>query len=475
MKSKTTIILLVLAVLLGVYIFIIEQKLPTTDELEESAKKVFAVKSQDINRIEIGAPNASHLPDLAGQAGMTVGTITPTVPTRITVACVRANNQWEMVQPVKTRADQSVLEGIVNQLSDLQKKETLKEVPDLTPYGLHQPPITMTFQAKDKTYSLKLGNKAPLNIGTYLAVEGRKEVYVVAEHFVNSINKSISDFRHKKIFDTNTYDISMLKLVRPQQTIELQKIDDEWRITGPVSEKAEQTKIRDILSQMSTLSVSTFVADMGSNNIIPSPSRLSGNETDLIRYGLDRPELKVIVPDPLVVSEANLKDSTKSETLWLGRESETYKDQFIGWKEGSQTIFTIDKNSYEILTTPLNNIRSKKFFELTPAQVNKIEIKYKQKVVVTLNKDADNKWQFVYPSMTVTGSAPYDVDSFIEKLNTYNIEQFVADTTTDLARYGLGGGGRTFRWRGDYLRTDQYYPGIKNIDWYYYRDQLCIS
>jgi len=180
-----------------------------------------------------------------------------------------------------------------------------------------------------------------------------------------------------------------------------------------VADTTDQNKIRDILAQMGTLSIAAFVAD---------------NEADLAIYGLDKPALKLVVPNP--------KDPKKSETLLVGKELE--KDKFIATKEGTQTIFTIEKSSYDILATPLEAMRNKKPFELTAADVNRIELKYNQKTVVSLDKNSgDKKWQFVSPAMTVTGNAPADVDSFIDKLNNSQIEQFTADTVTDLSAFGL--------------------------------------
>jgi hypothetical protein len=398
MKTKTTIILLLIAALLGAYIFLIETKLPTTDELKEIRKKVFSVKANDITKIVINAPNASQ---------MTVGSITPT---RVTIICTRKDSGWAMIAPLRTRADKSTLDNIANQIADLQKKDTIKEVSNLATYGLLEPIITLTFHSRiGPAQTLKLGYLAPLNLGVYLSVEGRKEIYVVPEYFADTINKPVSDFRHKKVFDANIYEANNLEFIYPDKTIILEKNkDNQWLITSPVSEKADENKIRDLLSTMAGLCVDTFVAD---------------NETNLSIYGLDKPLLKIAL---------------KSEILVLGREWQS--DKFVAMKESRpDTIFTINKTSYQNLMLSLDDLRTKRFFEIDHPKITNIRIKYNQKEVVNLEKDKNNNWQFVYPVFSGSDIAPYDVQGFLDKLNNTNIEQFCPTgiTITDLAPYGL--------------------------------------
>ena len=407
MKTKTTYILLIIAILIAGYIFVIDKNIPTSDEREAAGKKVFGfLKADDIANIEINAPNDSQM--------TLAGAMTPTTPTRIAIICTKTNDkEWQMTQPVNTRADKSMLDDIAAKISELDKKDTLKETSKAAIYGLDYPLITISFTAKSKNYLVKLGKPAPLDVGVYLAVAGRDEFYLVHKSFAELLNKPVSEFRHKQIFDTSANDIANLKFIYPNQTIELQKADMEWRIIHPVADNADQNKIRDILAQIGTMRISVFVAD---------------NETRLANYGLDKPALKVVVTDP--------KDPKKSETLLVGQEME--KGKFLATKEGTQTIFTIDKNYYDVLTTPLEAMRDKKVFNLTAADVNRIEIKSNRNTVVSLDKNtSDKKWQFVYPSMTITGYAPSDVESFIDKLNNSQIEQFTADTVTDLSAFGL--------------------------------------
>ncbi|MFH0888045.1 MAG: DUF4340 domain-containing protein [Planctomycetota bacterium] len=401
MKTKTTIILFIIAVLLGAYIFVIDKKLPTTDELEANRKKVFTIKADDINKIEINSVNSFLV---------STNCVTPSGKTL--VFNKTSDAKWEMTQPITTQADKYILDNIASQIADLAKKDTIVQTPTPETFGLVKSVLTASFQAKGKTYHIKFGNDAPLELGIYIIVEGQKEVYVVERNMANLISKPGYEYRNKKIVDANTYDVNSFKLVYPDETIELQKKNDEWYIAQPISEKADQNKIRDIISNLNTLSVAAFLVD---------------NETDIKKYGLDTPLLKVIIPDP--------KDASKSETILIGEEM--VKDKNVASKSGSQTIVTIDKSFADKIMVKLDDLRDRKIVSLESAKLKSIQMNFDRRQVFYLEKDNDTKWQFTYPTLTGTDNASSDVDSFIDEFNNTLVEQFVADTTTDLTPYGL--------------------------------------
>ena len=411
MKTQTTIILFITAILLGVYIFVIEKKLPTTDELEANKKKVFVIEVNDVNKIEINSLNSFLV---------SMNCVTPSGKA-LTFNKISEDN-WEMTQPITTTADKYILNNIASQLANLDKKDTVKDISKLEIFGLITPMLTASFQAKDKIYHIKFGNDAPLGLGIYMTVEGQKEVYVIARNLADLLSKQGYEYRNKKIVDANIYDINNLKLVysdlpdlaigQAGKTIELQKKNDEWYIAQPILEKADQNKVRDLLSNLGTLSVATFLVD---------------NESDIKKYGLDKPLLKIIIPDP--------KDATKSETILIGGEME--KDKNVASKEGLQTIITINKGFVDKIMVKSDDLRNRKIVDLEATKLKDIQMDFNRKQVFYLEKDKNNKWQFTYPTMTGTNNAPSDVDSFIDKLNNTLIEQFVADTTTDLTPYGL--------------------------------------
>lgn len=403
MKTKTTLILLAIAVLLSVYIIMVERKLPTSDEITEARKNIFTYKPQDITRIELNTPNTSQ---------MKVGA---TTPTNLTIICTRtADEEWAMLSPIKTKADQTFMNNIAQQLTSLYKTSVIneKDVKDLATYGLTDPVVTAAFTVKDKTHRFKIGKDAPMNRGIYVGVEGDKNIYIIPRYFADLVNKPIIDYRDKQIFSSNIYNTRNFILAHSDKTIELKKEADEWYLAQPISEKANQTKIRELLTAISILEANSFVAD---------------SETNLKKYGLDKPTLTLTIIDPT--------DSAISETLILGSEWEDAKH--LAFKQGGSSVFTISKTNYDHLNCELHLLRTKEFFKIDPARLDAIEVLYKQKPVIQITKDNQRKWQFIYPPISATGALPYDVDGLVDKLNKTLVELFISDEITDYTTYGL--------------------------------------
>ena len=89
-------------------------------------------------------------------------------------------------------ASQSSLEMFINQLINISPTKTVEtDATDLKKYGLEPENSKITVKFKDSpTKTFKLGNQAPLSIGTYLRLDNEKTVYLIsipdAEIFSNS-------------------------------------------------------------------------------------------------------------------------------------------------------------------------------------------------------------------------------------------------------------------------------------------------
>lgn len=89
-------------------------------------------------------------------------------------------------------ASQSSLEMFINQLINISPAQTVEtDANNLKKYGLEPETSKITVKFKDNTNKIfKLGNQAPLSIGTYLRFNNEKTVYLIsipdAEIFLNS-------------------------------------------------------------------------------------------------------------------------------------------------------------------------------------------------------------------------------------------------------------------------------------------------
>ncbi|MBI4713501.1 MAG: DUF4340 domain-containing protein [Planctomycetes bacterium] len=422
MKTKTTIILLVVAILFGAYLYFFERHQPTKEEVEQAQKKFFQVDAKDITKVEIIQRSVSGVPTEASG----YSAVSPSATTTIT--CTREGDDWQMTTPVKAKSDKSALDGIVQDIVSLEKKNTISAPKDLAQYGLDNPRVIVSFtgkpagspalmQGKDnKVYNLKFGKDAPMDLGIYLKVTDNSaersgvpsndgNVYIVAKSLFDKTNKSVFDLRYKKIFDTDVYQLAKLRLNYPSgQAIEMEKKGEDWFLLKPVADKCDIHKVNDLRYALNDTKSTEFVDE---------------NAMDFNKYGLTPPE---------VMLEGT--DSTgKTETLLVGK----VEGKFYAMKQGLPVVSTIDPGVVTRLMPKLEDLRYKKFFELDKDKLTRIEIKHHDRQLAALNKDTD--WKMAQPATAEFN--PDSIKDFVEKLNDTEIEQFVADTDTNLAPYGL--------------------------------------
>lgn len=393
MKTKTTVILLIIALALGLFIFLVERKIPTTEEQAKLGKKLFRVESDQISRIELTRDKEK-------------------------IICQRKpqSDEWEMTAPLQTRADISAIEQVLRELEFAEKKGSLKPEPDksldLTSFGLVTPRLEMSFTIGEEniTHQFKIGNETKLGNAYYLTLEGKDEVYLVDKSFYETLNKSAYDFRYKKVTDLSAGQTNKLQFVSASGgLIELTKLDiNKWQVTKPITDRASSDKIRDILSAIDELSARAFVAD---------------NETDLVKYGLDLPRLEITVFTP-----------ARQETILWGNTLPDDSTKVYATQQGTNTIISLDSSSFDELNVVLKDLRERKLFDLSLDKIISIELTYQDRAGIQIRKEGGT-WQMIKP-----GGVDFDTSTlygFITEFNDTTIEEFVADSPTDLAPYGL--------------------------------------
>lgn len=401
MNTKTTIILLILALLLGAYLYFFERHQLTTDELSKLQKKLIAVDPKDITRLEITKQGAKE--------AIIMGKET--------------DDKWLMSQPVSARADHTVINDITKDLPELEKNQVITST-DYAKYGLDKPAIIATFATKDnKTYQFNVGKEAPLGQGIYIQLvtpapaQKQSEVYVVAKSFYEKLNKSLFDFRYKKAFEADAYKINRIEFKYSDGGIvDITKAGEAWELTRPVSDRCDKTKVQDVINAINDMQITSFEAD---------------DVTDFARYGLVPPELMMTVYYPNTV-RADLPPQT--EVMLIGKKPATDATKYYGMKQGTPSVFTVETTLANRLMVNSTEMRNKKPFEVDKEKVSRVTLKYGDTELFDIAKDKE-QWNFIAPANLEFNQDA--INPFIEKLNDTVVESFTAETETNLAALGL--------------------------------------
>jgi hypothetical protein len=232
---------LVLAGLLA-YLYFVDSERPLGDTDEKP--KVFAVEADEINALSVST--------VAGG----------------TADLQKEGDDWVMTSPVQAPGDDSEISGITSNLASIAVQRVVDENPeDLSPYGLAEPPVEVTFQTAsgDAPRTLQLGSKTPTGSDMYAKVAGEPRVFLVFGYLESTFNRKPFDLRDKTILKFERDKIDQLELTRGSDSMSLAKKGGEWRLTAPVDARADFGAVEGLISRLQSAQMKEIVSEEPSN------------------------------------------------------------------------------------------------------------------------------------------------------------------------------------------------------------------
>lgn len=325
-RGRSTIVLLVIALGFGAYLYFIDAKRPVEDE--NARKKVFSYESGKINQVQIKSNSGDVTALKKGSTG-----------------------DWTIVKPVEAPADRTAINDVVTNLASLEEdREVENNAADLKIYGLAEPRIDVTFNVEGEKEQKRIlfGDKNPTGVGLYAKLSGDNRVFIVSNSLETSMNRGTFDLRDKTALKFEQDKVDSIDLVSRNQAIRLEKSGQDWKLVKPVQAPADYISVNGLLGQLQS-------AQMMALKDRPEDIK------DLKQYGLDRPEVV-----------ATLGIGPSKVTLELGREAE---GAAVWVRDPSRpAVFSVGNGlAMELRKTP-NDLRRKEIFEFRPFNTNRFEI-----------------------------------------------------------------------------------------------------
>jgi hypothetical protein len=385
---RSTLILLLILVGLGAYIYFVDSKKEPDSELASEKKdKAFSVEADKIEELNI-----------KGSTG--------------TTSLKKTGGKWEMTAPEATAADESEVSGITSNIASLEIQRVVEENPtDLKEFGLVEPKIDLAFKAAgDKDFKhLLIGDKTGTGGDLYAKFPDKKRVFLISSYLESTFNKATFDLRDKSILKFDRDKIDAIDLTTSKGTVSMARSSGEWRVTAPVQARGDYGTIEGIVSKLQSSQMKSIIA----------PSA-----TDLKAYGLDKPGMSV-----------TLKAGSSTATLTVGKAA---PDGHLYSHDASRPmIFAIDKTVVDDMSKPPDDFRRKDLFEFRSFNANRIDIArghdtLSYEKVKGTEKDATEKWRQVAPAAKDVDQGK--MDGLLSKLSNLRALSFVeAKTQTALA------------------------------------------
>ncbi len=352
-SSKVAIYLLILAVL-AAYVYVVEiRQKERLDAAKQKAEKLVHLDKQLITSLVLESEKKGEI-ELKKPAGA-----------------------WVMSAPVKTKADEHAVEGLLTTISGAAREKLILEKDvKWSDYGLAKPSFTVTVGTKKGAVRIFFGNQNPSKSSYYVRVDKSPELLLVADTLKNALNKSVLDLRDKTVISRAPADIDRLVINREGKETEFKReAENKWVMVKP-----EQIRVKaQIVNQ--NLRVLT---NLRAGDIIDSP------EKDGDPYGLKKPTQTILLagskPDQaLVLGNAAKKDG----------ESASSNDVYARVK-GRDAVYVIDKRALARVQTDPKQIQDRSLLQLSPADVSKFEIEIDGKKWEA-SREKGGKWRVSKP------------------------------------------------------------------------------
>jgi hypothetical protein len=391
-RERSFLILVLIGIALGAYIYLVERKRPAGDEPEKKPKVFEDVKEADVE--EVVVKSGTDTTDLK-----------------------RIGSKWQIVAPITADADTEQVNNLLGNFATLERNEVVEEAPsNLKRYGLDPARADVAFRKKGSSTMrhLLVGNKAPTGGDLYAQVSGEKRVILISGFMESVFVRSTFDLRDKAVLKFDREKVDAVELVTPDHSIRLARSATDWRIAEPLQVRADFGTADSVVSRLSTAQMRSLVSSDP-----PTPA-------DLKKYGLDKPSVS-----------ATVVTGSGRATLVVGGET----DQNTRYaKDASRPlVFTVESSLLDDLKKPASDFRRKDLFEFRPFNATHLEIIRGGKTYVfdrVKNPDpkapATEKWHQSAPAARdvdlqkmdsfLSGFSNLRVDSWVDKIPALGLD-----------------------------------------------------
>lgn len=234
MKYKG-IILFIFAILIFLFIYFYERKIPTTQEIKERENKIFNLKKEDINFLSYKGNEMSW-------------------------EVKKGKDEWRILKPINYKADEFTINNILDDLIEMEKIEELKDI-NLKDYGLLEPIEVFSFSTKNGIEEIIIGTQIPGINQLAIRLKKREKNYLISSNFLSKIKKNLTELRDKTIFSYQTMDVNYIEIETRKRKINLEKKEEQWYLDFPFKDRAEKDNVEDLLFGLSSLKAKEFIDD----------------------------------------------------------------------------------------------------------------------------------------------------------------------------------------------------------------------
>ncbi|HXM01282.1 MAG TPA: DUF4340 domain-containing protein [Chthoniobacterales bacterium] len=388
MKISTTLALLVIAIGLAIFVWILDRRSPGNRERLAHNAYLVDLDRNDVTQLEIENGDTK---------------------TRL----LKTNDGWRLTAPVADRADSKVIDTLLYSTQFLKRDDTVGNLGKgdqkrnyLKQFGVLRSRLILRCIGERTHVELQFGGETAVEGACYVRIDSKDTVFVTDDDLKNLISKPPDSFRDHQLAPFLTPEIDRIVLTQAAGEIELTRQQDQWQIERPIKARASQAAVTRMLKKISETPVLQFQDEEGGGEIETE------NSPSAITLFSGQSKVKIACGAPVSNQPGHI---------------------YVRVSDRPST-FIVDESLAQTLEQKPNDLRDRKIMRLNPDLVDRITITTKGQPTAQLSRK-ERRWL-----ISDQNDAPADdeaVDRLINALNSSDVSRFVSDSASDLTNYGL--------------------------------------
>lgn len=361
---RNTLILVVLALGFGSYVYFAELRDPEgREEAERAEKRLVQVDEAEITQLRLGLADGG------------------------TALLVRDGESWRLTEPLEYGTDESEVGAFLVALADLESKSDFEVgSEELEVYGLgaDAPRVEVTTSAGG-AITLRLGDDAPIGGSAYALREDEpNRVHAVPGFRRRALQPELTALRDKRVLKLEPETLRGVQLERAGRLVAIVERDGEegWKVVAPFADRADGERISRLVHDLSLIRATEFIDEP------------EGEAS----YGLDAPLIKIA-----------LGTGENAESLLLGK----VDDAVYARRAGSGSVYKVSDRILEQVPQRSFELRYKQVLTVDVEAVEALALEFPAASQSYRFSKSDDGWQADDESLQVDPERIVDlVDAF---------------------------------------------------------------
>lgn len=390
MRYWPTLLMLVILMGLGGYLYFVE--LPTKqreDKQESEQKQLLPFPESTITGLKV----------MTAQGPVELKLLGP--------------GKWTITAPIQADADSREVQGLIRALVTGAVTRTVEETATaLAPFGLDQPVTSIAVIAGTQQEAISIGDSGPLSNTLYVLRGSDQKVLLTNLAPKDFVNKTLLTFRRKELLRFVQNDIERVRLTYPTTEIVLYNMGKDkpkpvWKIRYPVEAEADQTEVRSLMFRLEDLKALGMID--------PGPAR------DAMAKTLTTPKVKV-----------TLHTASGDQTVKL-YQSDPQSGEAIAETTPEAPLYRVSPTTIKDLTKELFTLQDKRLLGVDYTDIAMLSVNTRDKQYVLINQNGE----WVLEDQPTEKLSQEAADLFVSRVANLPAEERVIKQSTPLAPYGL--------------------------------------